>query len=136
MGASPRFAVFLILCMLAAGICRADTLPRRGFFGAQLSTIPAAEKSRSGEGVYIKAVLPDSSAKASGFEAGDILLALDGKTLTGREAVETAVVILGSRKPGDAIVVDARDGELRFDRRDGPDKDATGGEPTQPQANA
>lgn len=50
------------------------SLPRRAWFGAQLE--PAEG------GVRVRAVLPDTSAEAAGFQPGDVITALNGEPVT------------------------------------------------------
>jgi len=78
---------------------------RGGFLGVQMQ----ADTERGDcTGVAVAGVVPDSAAWFAGLEAGDCLLALDGKELAGAEDLAGAVA---GKEPGTLV-------ELRY-RRDG-----------------
>ncbi len=89
-----------------------DGLERRGFFGARLSPIPEEARDAATDGVYIEGVFPESSASNAGFQAGDILVALDGEPLEGEDAVQTAVQRIAAHRATDRIdIAYLRNGE-------------------------
>jgi len=63
-----------------------DELPRKGCLGTRLAPLAddvrAREQLAPGAGVLIEAVLPDTTAAESSIRPGDILLAVDGKTIS------------------------------------------------------
>ncbi len=76
-------------------------LQRGGFFGAKVTAIPDEVRDRfkleAGNGVLIGEVIPDSTAAAGGFKAGDVLLALNGAKIASTTAFIQAIA---SRKAG------------------------------------
>lgn len=76
---------------------------RGGFLGVQMQA--DAERGDCG-GVAVAGVVPDSAAWFAGLEAGDCLLALDGKPLAGSEDLAGAVA---GKEPGTLV-------ELRWSR--------------------
>jgi serine protease Do len=61
------------------------------------------------EGAFVTEVLPESAAAAAGIQAGDVIVEVDGTTITGSRAVQEAV---RAREPGDEVEVRVvREGE-------------------------
>jgi uncharacterized protein len=87
-------------------------LPRGGFFGAKLMSVSEVVRERfklkAGDGVAIEAVIPGSTAAAAGFQAGDVLLAVNGATIAGTGGF---VQEISSRKAGAELTIELRRGE-------------------------
>ena len=62
----------------------------------------------SGPGVRIEDILPDSGAAAAGLKAGQIILEVAGRTISGVLELRNSLV---GRQPGDSITVRIKDGE-------------------------
>jgi S1-C subfamily serine protease len=62
-------------------------LRRRAMFGAQLAEVTAEVRERqkleAEGGVLLEKIFPDTSAAEAGFQAGDVVLAVNGDPLTG-----------------------------------------------------
>ncbi|MFC4303056.1 PDZ domain-containing protein [Cohnella boryungensis] len=66
------------------------------------------------QGVIVKALLPDSKARASGLQEGDIITRVDEQeTLTSKALSE----YLTSKKPGDQVTVSGTRGEEKFETK-------------------
>jgi hypothetical protein len=74
--------------------------------GGYLGIVP--DFSYAGEGVAIKGCSPRSPAEAAGLEPGDVILSIDGATLSGLQDLMSA---LGRRNPGDKLTLVVRRGE-------------------------
>jgi pimeloyl-ACP methyl ester carboxylesterase len=94
---TKRF-IFSIVCSFLASLsvaaCSAgtqDELPRKASFGAQLAPVPADVRTKAGlkegEGLLLPAILPGQTAAAIGLKANDVLLAIDGKAVTGNPSI-------------------------------------------------
>src|SRR5690349_2817907 len=81
--------------LLFASGAQAAELARRPVLGAAIAPLPdaarAAQNVPAGQGVLLANVLPGLSAEGAGLNTGDILLALDGKTITSAADVVAAV---------------------------------------------
>ena len=63
------------------------------------------------EGVYVAEVTPDGAADKAGIQVGDIILSLDGKTVT---SVNELTAVLNEHEPGDTVTAEvARESGLR-----------------------
>jgi pimeloyl-ACP methyl ester carboxylesterase len=86
-------------------------LKRSAFFGAKVSQVPDEVRDKwkldEGEGALIDAVYPDSTAEAAGFQAGDVLLTLDGSKIMG---AGDAVQKIAARKAGAVVTIEFRCG--------------------------
>ncbi len=88
----------------------------RGYLGVGLQPVPIPahlkEKLKlTGDGVIVLSVEPDGPAESAGLMIGDVLLKLEGHTLSDTDAVQTA---LGSRNVGDGITLELlRGGEVK-----------------------
>ncbi len=80
-------AVFGPSVVHAAGAGEDDELPRKGYFGVRLAPLPDEIRAREGlgarAGVLIEAVVPGTAAEAGGIRQGDVLLAVDGESISG-----------------------------------------------------
>ncbi|NNE92684.1 MAG: PDZ domain-containing protein [Verrucomicrobiales bacterium] len=82
-------------------------LPRQGFFGAQFEP---EEKSTS-VGVKLIRILPDSSAKAAGFQVGDVIHSIDEIDVPDNAAF---LRLLGEKCGGDEVKIGfLREGEKK-----------------------
>lgn len=66
----------------------------------------------NGEGTLVDGVDPRSAAVKAGVQKGDLLLKLDGKTLSGPFAIRSA---LKDKKPGDSVLATLKRGDKTFD---------------------
>ncbi|MFZ9936274.1 MAG: PDZ domain-containing protein [Luteolibacter sp.] len=62
----------------------------------------------SGPGVRIEEILPDSGAAAAGLKAGQIILEVSGRSISGVLELRNSLV---GRQPGESIIVRVQDGE-------------------------
>jgi pimeloyl-ACP methyl ester carboxylesterase len=96
---SFNILVFL-LPLLAAG----QELPRRTFMGVMMDTVSGetrqANKLSPSKGVFIKSVVPGSSAEDAGILSGDILLSINGKEVN---SPAEGVKLVGTFKGGDVM---------------------------------
>ncbi|MBU1920449.1 alpha/beta fold hydrolase [bacterium] len=95
------FLVSLLTLLFVFASAGARELPRRAFFGAQLTEatpeqIEATKLTLEG-GVALAGIVTGSSAEAAGFKDGDILISLNGEPLTD---VETLRNVISSSKAG------------------------------------
>lgn len=102
-----RAIVAVLAFWLAFTEANAADLPRRPSFGAALTAnIPdatrAAQKLAAGEGLLIVNVIPGLSAEGAGMQAGDIVVALDGRKIA---AVADIIAVTRARNAGDTIPV-------------------------------
>jgi dienelactone hydrolase len=90
----------------------AGGLKRGAFFGAKVGSVEEEARERlkleAGIGIAIDQVIPGSTAEAAGFQAGDVLVALNGTKITGANEF---VRMIGGRKAGEGITIDLRRGE-------------------------
>ena len=96
-------AAFVGLYLLhAVSASQADELPRKGYFGVRLAPLSDEVRARgqleAGVGVLIEAVVPGTTAADGGIRQGDVLLALDGRTLSGVADVMTTVAAMAVRQ--------------------------------------
>ena len=87
----------------------------RGWMGVEGTEITARAAMATGnpniKGALIVGVFIDSPADKAGIQAGDIMVAVDGKAVTGvRDLLEK----ISLHKPGDIIEVDIYRGSSRF----------------------
>ena len=84
----------------------------RALFGAKVSPVPEEIQQKwkldDSVGALIGAVYPDSTAEAAGFQAGDVLLSLDGAKIMG---AGDAVQKIAARKAGVVVTIEFRRGE-------------------------
>jgi uncharacterized protein len=87
-------------------------LERKAFLGARVLPVPdelrAKYKLEANRGVLIGEIIPDSTAAANRFQAGDILLALNGTNVGSPGALIQAIA---SRKAGEEVTIELRRGE-------------------------
>lgn len=99
-----RYQLIACLISLFCFTLSAQDLPRRAFFGLRLVEIPAELRQSNGlpagQGVYIQQIVPGSTAAASGLQAGDILLSLDGQATDDPAAT---VRLVGSYRAGQPL---------------------------------
>ena len=68
--------------------------------------------SDSTEGVRVDGVTPEGPAAESGIETGDVIIAMDGASLTGESPSELLIAQMGNVEPGDTVTLTVvRDGE-------------------------
>ena len=83
--AIPSAVVFGLSVVHAAPAEQDGELPRRGYLGTRLVPVPDEVREHaqleSGEGILIEAVFPGTTADTGGIQAGDILLALNGRKI-------------------------------------------------------
>ncbi|MFO0958691.1 MAG: PDZ domain-containing protein [Isosphaeraceae bacterium] len=99
-----------LLALLAGQATAPDALPRRGALGLAFSPLPPdqAERLRLESGLLVQRPLPGLSAEKAGVKAGDVVVALNGKTVE-MGTVAATVRELPAGKPLVLSVV--RDGE-------------------------
>jgi serine protease Do/serine protease DegQ len=88
---------------------------RRGLLGVNIYTITPDIAEAYGveetQGALISQVMPDSAAEEAGLKAGDIVVAVDGKTVTNANELRNAI---GLKRSGDVVVLEIiRDGDRR-----------------------
>jgi serine protease DegQ len=64
--------------------------------------LAAARAGSRGQGLRVRSVYPNSPAARAGLEPGDVVVAIDGRSIEGREDFETA---LASAGPGRTLAV-------------------------------
>jgi len=87
---------------------------KRGFLGVTIAPINAARAHELGlteiRGVYLNSVQEGLAASAAGLEAGDVLLSVNGKTISAPNELQSVVAL---HRPGQLITVDVwRDGNV------------------------
>ena len=96
------FAGLYLLFFYAASAGQGDDLPRKGYFGVRLAPLSDEVRARgqleAGVGVLIEAVVPGTTAADGGMRHGDVLLALDRRTLSGVADVMTTVAAMTVRQ--------------------------------------
>ena len=84
-----------------------------GLRGTSVS-LGAARPGPRGQGLRVRSVYPDSPAARAGLEPGDVVVAIDGRPVEGRDDFDTALASAGT---GRALVVAfRRDGQERTAR--------------------
>ena len=87
-------------------------LKRGAFFGAAVGPVSDELRQRlkldAGTGATIKQVIAGSTAEAAGFQAGDVLLSLNGAKIAGPNDLVQAI---SSKKAGTAVAIAFRRGE-------------------------
>ena len=96
-------ALALLAMATAAWSQPSDELPRRAALGVALAVDDAGAVSVSG-------IADGSAAAAAGIKAGDVVVALDGMSITTAAQVQG---IIGARRGGDALTVDVERGGAR-----------------------
>jgi hypothetical protein len=96
--------LFNILVFLFPLLAAAQELPRRTFMGVMMDTVSAeirqANKLSPSKGVFIKSVIPGSSAEGAGILGGDVLLSINGKEVN---SPAEGVKLVGTFKEGDIM---------------------------------
>ena len=79
---------------------------QRGLMGVQIMDITSDLKQRmhltTMQGVFVANVISNSAAAKAGLQVGDVITAIDGKTIDGTAQLQEAV---GQHRPGDIIEV-------------------------------
>ena len=91
-------SIFLILWLALPGITASLGLPRRGFFGAQVSEAP---EIASGE--IVSKIFPKTSAEVAGIRVGDLILTVAGISIV--SGTPQFVSVMGSHKEGEEVEV-------------------------------
>jgi hypothetical protein len=107
------FAVAIVAIHTSTNAAPDDDLPRKAFFGVRLAPLSDDVRTRQhiirGAGVLIEAVIPDTTAAEGGISPGDVLLTVNGKSVTTvEEAIETTAVMTAADKVQLTLV---RDGQ-------------------------
>ena len=78
-----------------------DEKPYRGIYG---STVPSTYQERFGwpAGVYVSRVVSNSPAQLAGLQSGDIITAINDKSITSMEDLES---VLSGCKAGDKVTI-------------------------------
>lgn len=91
---------------------QAGELERKAFFGARVLAVPdevrAQLKIEQGQGIVIGEVIPNSTAAATGFKAGDVLLALNDQKIASTGAFIQAI---SNQKAGAEVTIELRRGQ-------------------------
>ncbi len=78
----------------------------RGFIGVSISTLDAKKAKGIGlesiKGVFVESVQADGAGAAAGIEAGDVILEVEGKSITNASELQARV---GMHQPGETIEV-------------------------------
>lgn len=95
----PGQGCFFALCLTHAGAAaQYEELPRRGHLGVRLAPLSDEVRARQqlerGSGVLIEAVIPGTTAADDGIKQGDVLLAVNGKTVGGIADVMTVIAAM------------------------------------------
>lgn len=89
--------------IIAHGEAKVTTAPFLGIMHTPLSARESADFNlQPGVGMIIREVLPLTSAAAAGLKPGDVIMAVDGKTVGTADQVSKAIA---SHKPGDQVVL-------------------------------
>lgn len=72
------------------------------YFGLQIATVTNLIKEEYDipKGVYVKAVMMDSPAMAAGLQSGDVIVEMNGETITSAEMYENTILSL---TPGESV---------------------------------
>jgi S1-C subfamily serine protease len=85
--------------------------PRLGVSTVPLDTVGSATRERLGietdEGAFVVDVTPGSGAADAGLEQGDVIIAVDGESITSNERLGE---IIREREPGDTIEIEIERG--------------------------
>jgi pimeloyl-ACP methyl ester carboxylesterase len=104
------FALYLIH---AAAAAQHEELPRKGHLGVRLAPLPDEARARQQlerrSGVLIEGVIPGTTAAVDGIKQGDVLLAVNGKTVSGVSDVMTLIAAMTVGQTFEVSVV--RDGQ-------------------------
>ncbi len=81
---------------------------KRGLLGVQITDFNAEAAEAFGlddnvEGALVQQVVPNSAAEAAGIEVGDVIVKVDGETISGANELRTAI---GLRRTGEKVRVD------------------------------
>lgn len=112
--ALPRFASCLMVLAVAVGIGGAACAAGEGWLGVMLQPVTdslreAMNIGKDVEGVLVSDVVAGSPAEAAGFAKGDVIVEIDGTTVT---STEQAISQVKSHAPGDKVkIVVVRDGK-------------------------
>jgi predicted metalloprotease with PDZ domain len=103
--ALPKFGLFLLLLAVAVGIGGAAYAAGEGWLGVMLQPLTddlreAMTIGKDVEGVLVSDVVAGSPAEAAGFAKGDVIVEIDGTTVT---STEQAISQVKSRTPGDKV---------------------------------
>ena len=90
------------------GAAADDALRRRATLGIVAAAVP------DGKGVAVREVFPGTGAAKEGLAAGDVLLSLDGKELTG---VPQLLSLLAAKAVGDTTSLEVQRGDQKLSRK-------------------
>ncbi|MBS1794658.1 MAG: alpha/beta fold hydrolase [Acidobacteria bacterium] len=97
------FAIIAAVSLLSSVQLFAQTLPRRGSFGVGVKPLDeataAANRLKTGDGLLVTLVTPDSTVAALGLKAGDIIVSVDGR---GFSSVQDFVAFARTKNEGDS----------------------------------
>jgi S1-C subfamily serine protease len=102
-----RFMLILSL-LLAMSAMAAEKTPRPGWLGEGLTH----HIKDSEQWLLVRLVLPNGPGAAAGIHPGDVITAINGKTLRFRDSVEM-LEFLGRNHPGDRINVSLMRGQQK-----------------------
>jgi pimeloyl-ACP methyl ester carboxylesterase len=92
------FAVALLPVQASTTATPDDDLPRKGYLGVRLAPLSHGVRARQqlarGAGVLIEAVVPNTTAEDDGIKPGDVLLAVNGRSVGSVENVLAAVAAM------------------------------------------
>ena len=98
---------------VAEAAASGDELPRKGYLGLRLAPLPAdaaaREKLGTVSGAVVEGVVPGTTAEESGIQAGDVLVAMDGKSIIGVVDVMSRVGALAAGRQFELTLL--RDGK-------------------------
>ncbi len=88
---------------------------QRGYLGVMIRGLDAALAKEQGtslsEGVLVDSLMENGAAKAAGIKKGDIITAVDGKTVKTAPELQASI---GTRRPGDKVEVTLeREGKIK-----------------------
>ena len=96
-----NFAVSHALLMRVMDDLAADGQVRRASPGLRFVNLSAEERAQA-VGVKVAGVRPDGPGEAAGFESGDIVTSIDGRSL---RKLSDAITALQLRRPGDELTL-------------------------------
>ena len=110
-GDARRFHVTRLTLLYASftllTAARADTLPRKGLLGAQITPLPADRAAKlhlkPGRGVAVGQVFPGTTAEAAGLSTGDVLLVIDRRPVASPAEVVARIHALNA---GDTVTLE------------------------------
>ncbi|MEY8779197.1 alpha/beta hydrolase [Allomuricauda sp. XS_ASV26] len=98
---------FLFVSILGLHSIHAQTLQRKGLLGVMMQTlndsIAAQHKLKVSSGIYITAVMPNSTFSNLGVEQGNVLTQLNGRSING---VQDVLDVAGELYEGDLVEVE------------------------------